>query len=816
MSLAISNVNDPPALDLDTDNSTAAGSDYMATFVEGGSAVNIVDSDTSLMDAEGNDVTLEIVAANIADGVDEILNFGASKIVMNADVILNDVSVVGVTVDVEYVDATKTFTITNSAGGALTLTEATDVLEAITYQNDSASPSIATARTFTITADDGDVSNNAVSTISISIGPGIPIVNSLTDNDSTPTITGTFDDMNTVTLTVEINGASYTVGDGNLSVAGNTWTLTIPPGDALGDGTYDVRVTATDSGANISTDGTTNELVIDTTPPATSTVVSISADSGTAGDFITNDNTLIITGTAEPSLTVEVFINGVSVGTTTTDGSGAWTFDHTGTILADGTYSVTTRATDAVGNTGPLSVATQVIVNTSSQATFTDNLTGTGIEDGADISGSIDVTDVVDGMTNPNFTISGPALGGTATIDTNTGNWIYSPNTNFNGNDRFTVSVIDDEGNVESQIINIVVSQVNDLAEFSGDVDGESDQGSVPVTGTLVASDTIDGMTNPDFTITSNPQNGVAIINATTGSWRYIPTADSSGIDSFIVSVTDDDGNVETQIINVVINTSSDISEGSSENIIKADETNNIVDETNIIRPELRDADTDVSVENAVIDAVNEASNLSIIGDVDSQGAVLDAVERTVESRSNLLSSIDDIGIDDSKVKGTSATFNVTEFSRFSEGQETNLDPLQFEQTEVDDVDKLVLRTVLRDDAVYLEIDYQIFSNTNVEVVNYRVTMVDGSALPEWLRIDDSGALVTGYPPVGLEELQLRIEVALTDGSTIIRYIEVDLTSGEIAAINEISSENIAGSSFSDQLQGSDDSVTNFYSSNPE
>jgi len=505
------------------------------------------------------------------------------------------------------------------------------------------------------------------------------------------------------------------------------------------------------------------------------------------------------------------------VGTTTTDGLGAWTFDHTGTILADDTYAVTTRAIDAVGNMGPLSGVTQVTVNTSSEAIFTGGLTGTGVEDGANITGSISVTDIVDGMTNPNFTISGTVLGGTATIDTNTGAWVYTPNANFNGNDSFTVSVTDDEGNVESQIINIVVSQVDDPVEFNGDVDGSGDQGSGPVIGTLAASDTIDGMSNPDFTVTSNPQNGVATINATTGSWSYVPTTGNSGNDSFTVSVTDDDGNVETQIINVVVNTSSDVSEGSSEEILKADESNNIADDINrFSRQEFSNAETDVAADNAVINAVNEARNLSIIGDIESQGAVLDAVERTVESRSNLLSSIDELGFDNSKVTGNSATFNVTEFSRFSEGQETNLDPLQFEQSEIDNVDKLILRTVLRDDAVYLEIDYQIFSNTNVEVVNYRVTMVDGSALPEWLRMDDSGALVTGYPPVGLEELQLRIEVVLTDGSTIIRYIEVDLTSGEIASIDEINSENVAGSSFSDQLQGSDDSITSFYSSTSE
>ena len=70
-----------------------------------------------------------------------------------------------------------------------------------------------------------------------------------------------------------------------------TWTLaddTITP--ALTDGVYDVQATATDAVGNIGTDGTTDELTIDTTAP----VVTVTA-------LATNDPTPALTGTVDDS-----------------------------------------------------------------------------------------------------------------------------------------------------------------------------------------------------------------------------------------------------------------------------------------------------------------------------------------------------------------------------------------------------------------------------------------------------------------------------------------------------------------------------------
>ena len=90
-------------------------------------------------------------------------------------------------------------------------------------------------------------------------------------------------------------------------------------------------------------------------------------------------------------------------------------------------------------------------------ATFGGNTTGTGNED-TTITGTLTASDSADGLTTPNFTVSADGVNGSATIDAVTGAWIYTPNTNFNGTDSFTVTITDDDGNAESQDINVTVS----------------------------------------------------------------------------------------------------------------------------------------------------------------------------------------------------------------------------------------------------------------------------------------------------------------------------------------------------------------------
>ncbi|MGZ8181456.1 MAG: tail fiber protein [Methylobacter sp.] len=92
--------------------------------------------------------------------------------------------------------------------------------------------------------------------------PATPTVNTQSTANTTPTITGTAAVGVSESLTVVVNGVTYTDGDGKLSLSGTAWSLVIPAGNALSVGTYDVNATVTDLAGNSTSDATSGELVI--------------------------------------------------------------------------------------------------------------------------------------------------------------------------------------------------------------------------------------------------------------------------------------------------------------------------------------------------------------------------------------------------------------------------------------------------------------------------------------------------------------------------------------------------------------------------
>jgi gliding motility-associated-like protein len=94
--------------------------------------------------------------------------------------------------------------------------------------------------------------------------PVIPTVDIQTTKDTTPIITGTATVKAGETLKVSVNGITYTAGDGKLTLSGTKWSLQIPSGSEIPDGTYNVSATVTNAIGNIAADQTTNELIIKT------------------------------------------------------------------------------------------------------------------------------------------------------------------------------------------------------------------------------------------------------------------------------------------------------------------------------------------------------------------------------------------------------------------------------------------------------------------------------------------------------------------------------------------------------------------------
>ncbi|MEN3112716.1 Ig-like domain-containing protein [Uliginosibacterium paludis] len=217
------------------------------------------------------------------------------------------------------------------------------------------------------------VATNAYGNSTTATGHNKPAVNAQRSNDNTPTVSGTWTNLGGDTLSVLLNGTTYSQANGNLTISGDNWSLT--PASALPDATYEVTATVTRGGTG-KTDVSSNELIVDTAAPAVA-ITGISTDTGSSGtDYLTRDNTLVFSGTAEADSQVLVSLrdasNAIVFSATVTATGGAWSVDRSAfAALADGTYRLTAVATDAAGNSA---TATQdVIVDTQASIGFTTN-----------------------------------------------------------------------------------------------------------------------------------------------------------------------------------------------------------------------------------------------------------------------------------------------------------------------------------------------------------------------------------------------------------------------------------------------------------
>ncbi len=92
------------------------------------------------------------------------------------------------------------------------------------------------------------------------------------------------------------------------------WSFTT---GTLNDGAHNLTATATDVAGNTGPASSALAVTIDTGAPVAPAITSFSNDSGVAGDHVTNDNTLSLTGTAEAGATVKVYDGATLLGSAT-------------------------------------------------------------------------------------------------------------------------------------------------------------------------------------------------------------------------------------------------------------------------------------------------------------------------------------------------------------------------------------------------------------------------------------------------------------------------------------------------------------------
>lgn len=250
------------------------------------------------------------------------------------------------------------------------------------------------------------------------------------------------------TIEIFINGVS--VGTATATIAG-TWFYD-HSGVTLSDGVYSVTAQATNLGGYTSALSSVLAVTVDTAIPNTPTIQTISNDTGIIGDAITSDDTLIFIGSSDSSMTIELFVDDVSIGTTSSDGVGNWSYDYSATPLADGVYTLTANAVDQAGNVSALSSGFDVVIDRGlpSPPSITGISGDSGANDGITNDNTLNINGAGEVGALVTVLMGGSSIG-TTTV-TGAGTWVlnYSTTVLADGAYQLTATQSDSAGNVSS------------------------------------------------------------------------------------------------------------------------------------------------------------------------------------------------------------------------------------------------------------------------------------------------------------------------------------------------------------------------------
>ncbi|WP_336243126.1 Ig-like domain-containing protein [Enterobacter cloacae] len=379
-------------------------------------------------------------------------------------------------------------------------------------------------------------------------------------DDNTPLIKGTgAEPGNTITV---YNGDKV-IGTAKVQADG-TWELQVTK--ALPDGTYNLTVKETDSVGNTTAASPEYIIQIDAggqpLPPTLSSVEDdVAPHTGPLQkDATTNDNTLLLTGTAEAGVTVRIYggPNGTTLlGETKADAQGKWSFNTP--KLADGVHTFVAEAINDIGQVSPQTGGFPITVDTSAPGEVTGFIVSdnegpkTGTLSNGDTTD--DATPTISGKAEPGSVVHIYVNGqenGTAVADAN-GNWTYTTGSLADGEYTFTARAEDSAGNLGAENAGVTVTLDTSSVPVTI-VRVMDDKGSV--TGELKANDVTDdarpeiiGKAKAGSTVTIMDGNVVlgSVKADASGNWVFTPTSDlGDGVHNITATAKDLTGNEDT------------------------------------------------------------------------------------------------------------------------------------------------------------------------------------------------------------------------------------------------------------------------------
>ncbi|EGB5560670.1 Ig-like domain repeat protein [Salmonella enterica] len=362
-------------------------------------------------------------------------------------------------------------------------------------------------------------------------------------------------------------------------------------------GAYDIEIISQDAAGNkSSTVKYSFTIQTEVVPPKAE--LDASDDSGAKGDWITNKhNALTLLGTADRFATVNILIDGKTIGVTTADADGNWNFDISRN-LSDNVYKITVESIDPLGRTSSVDYQLTIDSFTPIPTVMLHDSADSGVK--GDMITKIN-TPLFTGIAEANAKVSiyvDGVLSGEA-IAGDDGVWNFQFTTALSdGSHDVTVKVEDIAGNTASSSaynFQIVTQTQKPTIELVNDTGVDN-------------TDHIINEKNPALTGTAAPYStvklyidGALIAEVRTnkdGRWEYTLKADQGLVDGdhrITASVEDIAGNiahsdpflisVDTAISIPIVSLSPDSDSGISDDNL-----------TNIVKPtlHLKDIDPDI------------------------------------------------------------------------------------------------------------------------------------------------------------------------------------------------------------------------------
>ncbi|PVV16030.1 MAG: hypothetical protein B6D82_02005, partial [gamma proteobacterium symbiont of Ctena orbiculata] len=593
LTLNVSSVNDAPVVDLN--GSDGAGTDFAVTFTEDAGAVNLVDADATISDAETTLYeNLSINLSNFLDGGSEqIVIAGYTFSYGSADTVTRSVGGTSFVIDFDG----SGFNVMPDGPGWMPEADLQTLLRGVTYENISQDPT-AGDRTVNIFVQDSSLLTGPITTSTITVNP---------QNDS-PTAT---DNTNSVSESGFVSGNVITDDSGSgvdsdpegdglqvTQVEGGAYTpglpVTLASGAQVtfqpnGSYTYNTNGQFDGLGAGSSVDDSFTYQISDGNGGFATATVTITINGSNNAPVLTSagltldegqtvtlsDTDFAITDADDTAFTYTV--TGVTGGyfqLSTNPGVSITNFTSvnlTGGLVQfvdDGNevapaFSVTANDGDTDSNT----LAATINFTLVSDSTPIANADSIAVAEGGTattlIGGSSTVLNNDTGLGDTPVTVSlvTDVTNGALTLNGD-GTFSYTHDGSENFTDSFTYRITDNDGETADATVTINVTPVSDAtpganADSITVAEGGTATTLVGGSSTVLNNDTGLGDTPVTVSLVTDVANGALTLNGD-GTFSYIHDGSENFTDSFTYRVTDNDGQTADATVTINVTPVSD------------------------------------------------------------------------------------------------------------------------------------------------------------------------------------------------------------------------------------------------------------------